>query len=339
LIAAGFCAGAASWLATAMWARRRARDLERLGLDSEQWHSLATKDTLTGVLFLCLAVASVAEAWEGQTSGADPWLALVLLPLIVSLVWSRRFVRYTRRQAVESDIARREQERRKHEEQFTERLTTLLKARDLNLPSGAAVRTLYEPAQGVLGGDFLATIEYSYDLLFAVGDVTGHGFGAAVEAMRVRDLMVAALRAGDELTRVVRLVNSYLCTSEFGESLATLFVGCYSGNELRYVSGGHVPALVVEPDSVRELLPTGSILGMDADVPIAEEKTSLSSGTRVVVFTDGLTEAYGGRGGLDIDEIGTITRAEGLGGLHTAVLTRQPEVVRDDIAVIELVVP
>jgi serine phosphatase RsbU (regulator of sigma subunit) len=86
-------------------------------------------------------------------------------------------------------------------------------------------------------------------------------------------------------------------------------------------------------------LPTGSILGMDADVPIAEEKTSLSSGTRVVVFTDGLTEAYGGRGGLDIDEIGTITRAEGLGGLHTAVLTRQPEVVRDDIAVIELVVP
>lgn len=48
MIAAGFCAGAASWLATAMWARRRARDLERLGLDSEQWNSLATKDTLTG---------------------------------------------------------------------------------------------------------------------------------------------------------------------------------------------------------------------------------------------------------------------------------------------------
>jgi hypothetical protein len=103
------------------------------------------------------------------------------------------------------------------------------------------LRTLFHPVEGQIGGDFLGTAVAGEDVLFVVGDVSGHGLQAAVEALRLKDLVLSAAVAGGGLAGALALNNAQVWADPLGEALATVFVGRYGQGVLRYASAGHLP--------------------------------------------------------------------------------------------------
>src|SRR4029450_13981397 len=93
LAALGFLAASLSWLAGARRASRRARLGEHRELHTAQWRSIGAKDALAGALFVGLVPGLVAAAIQHQTSTAEVLLVVGAVPVHLSLVWVRRFIR------------------------------------------------------------------------------------------------------------------------------------------------------------------------------------------------------------------------------------------------------
>ena len=79
---------------------------------------------------------------------------------------------------------------------------------------------------------------------------------------------------------------------------AGMFVTCILGeynlitDEIRWVNGGHQPALIIHEDGSYELLSTdGIFLGMYPDEVYKENTKNLISGDRIILFTDGIIES------------------------------------------------
>jgi Stage II sporulation protein E (SpoIIE) len=85
--------------------------------------------------------------------------------------------------------------------------------------------------------------------------------------------------------------------------------------------------------------PTGPLLGLVEHPVIEEREVVLAPGFRVVLYPDGLLEAYGRLGGLGEEEVlGMVVQGE-FALLHARLSTLRPEPLRDDIAAIEFIVP
>lgn len=203
------------------------------------------------------------------------------------------------------------------------------------LPDGTSVETLYVPVEQV-GGDFLGTAEVDGDAVAFIGDVAGHGIDASIVAAGVKDQLIEAIVDGAGIEEAVTEANDLLRTDLPG--FATLFAcRLRSDGELSFVNAGHVPPLFFEGEP-EHLPPTGPMLGA---VEHEYETTScdVEPATRVVAFTDGVTEAYGARGGLSEAEIRAVaSEPGGFVDLAAAVSSKLPEPVRDDIAAFELTV-
>lgn len=339
LAAVGCLAGSLSWLARSHRAVRRAHAAEHAGRHAPQWHSIAAKDRLVGALMVSLVPIMAAQAIQGQVSSAD-WLVLVaVVPLLLSLAWIRRFNRLAELIEAESDFAQRQRERAGQEHELAGRIAQRLDAPNVETPAGLLLRTLYHPAEGVVGGDFLGTGTAGDEVLFVVGDVIGHGLDAAINALRVKDLVLTAMLTGAPLPAVLALANTHLCADPSGEALATVFVARYGSGVLRYVNAGHLPGHLFDGGTDQPLPPSGPLLGLLDDPTYEERQVALEPGFRLVVYTDGLLDAYGRLGGLGDQEVVEIIRQGEFALLHERLNARRPEPLRDDIAAIELLLP
>jgi len=347
LAALGFLAASLSWLAGARRAYHRARAVEHRGLHAQaaQWRSIGAKDALAGALFVSLVPGLVAAAIQHQTSTAEVFLVVGAVPALLSLVWIRRFIRLAGLIEAEADYSQRQRERAGQEADLTSRVAARLGADNLATPGGILLRTLYHPVEGLVGGDFLGTATRGEDVLFVVGDVSGHGLDAAIQALRLKDLLLAAALAGARLADALALANAHLCADPSGEALATVFLARYHDGVLRYANAGHLPGHLFNGGSDQPLPPTGPLLGLAADTDadthlgIGERAVQVAPGFRVVVYTDGLIEAYGKLGGLDDEEVVELVRQGEFALLHERLNARRPEPLRDDIAAIEFILP
>jgi serine phosphatase RsbU (regulator of sigma subunit) len=353
LAAAGFLAGSLSWMVGARRAYRRAVAVEHRGLEAAQWRSLAAKDGLAGALLLSLVPVLVAKSFQGRTAPADWFWLVAVVPLLASLAWIGRFHRLAGLIETEADYAQHQRERADQEAELASTVAARLGAENLETPGGVVLRTLFHPAEGVVGGDFLGTATAGEAVWFVIGDVAGHGLEAAVKALRLKDLVLSAARAGLRLSDALALGNALLWADPSGEALATVFVARYGDGVLRYANAGHLPGHLLNggtPTASRGrdgdagggnqmLAPTGPLLGLVEHPVIEEREVALAPGFRVVVYTDGLLEAYGRLGGLgDQEVLGLVVQGE-FALLHERLNTRRPEPLRDDIAAIEFLVP
>ncbi|MGH9101984.1 MAG: PP2C family protein-serine/threonine phosphatase, partial [Acidimicrobiales bacterium] len=164
------------------------------------------------------------------------------------------------------------------------------------------VAARFVPARGVLAGDWYDVIEAAPGrLAAAIVDISGHGAQAGIFALRVKHLLLPALRAGRSPSDALAAVAAQL--GDTGEQFATalvLDIELESG-WCRWASAGHPPALRHRDGVVHQLGPTGPILG---PFPGAWESRSLqvAPGDLFVLYTDGIPEARtagGGRYGTD----------------------------------------
>ena len=336
LVALCYLAAAVEWVRTARAALERARGLAHQKRPAEQWRTLAAKDAVGSLLFFGLAAVTAVEASQGALTAADLLLIGGVGPTAASLALGRRFERLSAQVEAIEDLAYRRAVHAAQRDVFADRFAERLAGIDVTGVPGVVLSSLYEPVEGALGGDFVGVAAVGERLDLVVGDVTGHGFDAALDAMRLKDLLLAELRAGEGPARALAVANGFLSSETVSESFATAFVAQYQSGVITYANAGHPPALIVGEEGEHSLPPTGPLLGVTADPTFEQPDVLLGAGQRLVAFTDGLIEAYGPAGGLEATQIAAHVRSGGIDALHAAICTARHEPVRDDIAVVDL---
>ena len=132
------------------------------------------------------------------------------------------------------------------------------------------------------------------DTLFAVGDVSGKGAGAAMIMANVQASLRALTDTGLELSTMIGKINTLIAQSTSAEQFITYFAAIYhpDKHEITYVNAGHNPPRIIRSDgTISELTEGGLILGMMPDMPYDEVTLPFENGDVLVAFTDGISEA------------------------------------------------
>jgi sigma-B regulation protein RsbU (phosphoserine phosphatase) len=146
------------------------------------------------------------------------------------------------------------------------------------------------------GGDYFDFISLDDDRsAFVVGDVSGHGIGAALFMASGRANVRALLSVKNDLKEVMDRMNDLLASDMDDENFMTLFVGClnHHDNSLTFVNAGHDEPLIyrARDRSVEQLdttgLPAGMMEGWSYDVATARP---LEPGDVLLLTTDGVWE-------------------------------------------------
>jgi serine phosphatase RsbU (regulator of sigma subunit)/anti-sigma regulatory factor (Ser/Thr protein kinase) len=157
-----------------------------------------------------------------------------------------------------------------------------------------------ESAQQV-GGDFYDVLKITDDsVLLIIADVMGKGIPAAMFAAILRSLLRAVPEWMNQpaalLARVNRLLFEELSGVDMFITAQLVFVDAKS-RKLTTASAGHCPVLIsTEQDTVRSLSPEGLPLGILPDTAFTNHTEILPKSCRVLLYTDGLTEARNDRG-------------------------------------------
>jgi sigma-B regulation protein RsbU (phosphoserine phosphatase) len=267
------------------------------------------------VLTASIDEKSLVAAME---AGADDFLPKPLRPAELGA----RLHAAERVLALEAQMAARNRELSEAYAQLSRDLDMARTLQQSQLPApqdlgGLRCEGMFEPSSFV-GGDIYDYFALGEDLAVVyMADVSGHGVAAAMLAVavqhRLRTSCVQVIRAMGEMTDLraaaVRIATDFnqrfLQTAEDGLYL-TLAFGLMrrSSGEGALLHAGHPPSLLATAGQ-REFQPVG-----DAGVPIGvlEEpgfeavRVQLAPGSRLVLYTDGITECSGRDGEAFGDE-------------------------------------
>jgi len=163
-----------------------------------------------------------------------------------------------------------------------------------------AVSALVEPAHEV-GGDFFDYYQLPDGrFVVTVADVSDKGIPAAIFMMKSRLILRAQVASSASLAAAVTDANDRLHSNNAGKMFVTAFVGVFDPQtgRLTYVSAGHNPPILRHADGSVEWVRgrRSLVLGLRASVVYHEEVLPLSAGDRLLLYTDGVTEAMGAHG-------------------------------------------
>lgn len=130
-------------------------------------------------------------------------------------------------------------------------------------------------------------------LTLAVGDVSGHGFGPALQMVEVRALVRLLLQESRELPELMEYLNHLLHADLPEASFISLFLADIdlASGQLTYAGAGHAAHLLRADGTPLDLPSTGPLLSIDADVCFDRvPPLQLHPGDLLVLCTDGLTE-------------------------------------------------
>lgn len=145
-------------------------------------------------------------------------------------------------------------------------------------------------------GDFYDCIALPDDrLVLVIADVAGKGLGAALYMATGRALIRSQIAFGvTEPAALLAGVNARLLEDTHAGLFITAFIGVLDPmmGTLTYANAGHPPALLLATNGpARSLLPTGLVLGVEPNIAWREETVALAPGNRLLLYTDGVTEA------------------------------------------------
>lgn len=138
----------------------------------------------------------------------------------------------------------------------------------------------------------------------AVGDVTGHGVGAALLMATARALIRGLVTRPENLADCLTQVNSLLSTDvrDTGRFMSLFFLMIEEGSRnISWVRAGHDPAILFDParETVEELMGPGMVLGVEEDYCYEQvDKGIETAGTIIFIGTDGIWEAHNFKGEL-----------------------------------------
>jgi sigma-B regulation protein RsbU (phosphoserine phosphatase) len=169
------------------------------------------------------------------------------------------------------------------------------------LPRGFAdsafmkVGARYIPASTVGGDyyDFFKIDQEHYGLI--VADVSGHGVAAAMIMAMTKVLLKTFSPQIISPKQTLEKINSIFQNDIKTDNFVTVFYAILNTNtkQLTYVSAGHNPIIYMDKKTKEyELIKAeGLFLGVFEDMLLQDRSRITKSGDRIVLYTDGLTEA------------------------------------------------
>ncbi|MCJ7738066.1 MAG: SpoIIE family protein phosphatase [Anaerolineae bacterium] len=152
----------------------------------------------------------------------------------------------------------------------------------------------WQPARQV-AGDFYDFIEMDGGLGLVIADVSGKGVPAALFMAVSRSIVRGSVGRSPRPAECIAHANRLICVDSSGGMFVTLFFGCLdpAAHTLTYVNAGHNPPLLYQAarNVLTELSRTAMALGVYEDAPLEQEQIRLEPGDRLVLYTDGVTDA------------------------------------------------
>jgi sigma-B regulation protein RsbU (phosphoserine phosphatase) len=147
------------------------------------------------------------------------------------------------------------------------------------------------------GGDYFDFImQPDGCLCIAIGDVSGHGFGAALVMAETRAYVRSYATLESDMGAILSRVNNALVTDLDGGQYVTLLLARLDPRNrlVRYASAGHIPCYLLRPSGEigHVMESTGPPSGLFAGSQYCSSPAiSLDYGETLVLLTDGVTEA------------------------------------------------
>jgi sigma-B regulation protein RsbU (phosphoserine phosphatase) len=292
-------------------------------------------------------IASVVVWWIAPPSPQPLWHLITTgwkFPLLVTVVFSVIVFLYTTAKAhlerrnvelersVELGAARIEMQ-----EQELERAREIqqsLLPKDIPQLPGFEIAAAWRPAR-MVGGDYFDVLRLGEKrLAICIADVVGKGVSAALLMANVQATVRAFARDSESPARLCSRVNSVLCGNIASEKFVTFFYGVLDADQrtLQYCNAGHPSPLLVSSDSIRQLAARGAVLGVFPTWKYEDSTIGLNPGDRLLLFTDGITEASGSHGQeFGEDSIAALAKAHRAGSaseLNSRVLAQASDFCR-----------
>ncbi len=159
------------------------------------------------------------------------------------------------------------------------------------------VDALYQPVS-TIGGDFGVVTQVGSELHLLVCDVSGHGITSALIANRIYTETMSLLGRCEKAEAMLQRLNHFVLHEiqmqgfYFSMAMARL-----SADQRRmcFLNAGHPPAIWIRSSGETRLLGArSSVLGLfdDAVDPQPSEELDLQSRDRILLYTDGISEAF-----------------------------------------------
>ena len=151
-----------------------------------------------------------------------------------------------------------------------------------------------------VGGDYIDLIKLDEQQIMIVADVAGKGLASAIVGTAFRAAFRALAISGMPLVKIAQRLNQHHWDE--GEETRRKYVtallmklDCKAGR-LQFVNAGHNPGFLVLPDGAAplQLNSSGVPLGMLPGMKYEAEEFAFPEGSRLLVYTDGLTEVFMG---------------------------------------------
>lgn len=247
--------------------------------------------------------ATVGIAVEAMQHGVTdfvekPWTNSQLLEVLRKQITLGRERRESARLAVQENQAQKVIASQFHEQEHE-----IAEARAIQegfLPkeipqlAGYEIAAAWQSAR-VVGGDYFDVLPFDGEVCgLCIADVAGKGLPAALLMSNLQAAVRGLASPSLSPEALCARLNALLCRNIASDRFVTLFYAHLDGpaRQLRYVSAGHNPPFVLHRDGSHERLREGGlVLGVFANQSFKSGTVQLQSGDRMVLYTDGVTEA------------------------------------------------
>ncbi|HBL41695.1 MAG TPA: hypothetical protein DDY98_09180 [Ruminococcaceae bacterium] len=177
---------------------------------------------------------------------------------------------------------------------------------EFTAPNGCvAVSALVKPAKET-GGDFFDYFMLGENLLVVLAaDVSDKGLASAMYVMKAQCIIKQALYAQQknddtewdciDLEAAMNQVNNFITRGNQDDVFVTMWLGCFDCRTGvgKYVNAGHLPPAILDRNGKIRWLENDSqlFMGVFENTDLKAEPIRLKQGDRLVVYTDGVTDA------------------------------------------------
>lgn len=159
---------------------------------------------------------------------------------------------------------------------------------------GIEVAGNWRPAR-IVGGDYFDVLRFSDTrMAVCIADVSGKGISAALLMSNLQAVVRAFAAEHVRPRDLMSKVNRLMCANIMPGRFVTVFYALLdtSQGKITFCNAGHNPPVLVHEDHTWQHLSTGgSIVAAFAEAQYEEQEIALRPGDRLVMFTDGVTEA------------------------------------------------
>ncbi len=227
--------------------------------------------------------------------------------------------------AMQSQRARILAERLREEVDSVRRLQESVITTDLPKPPGYKITARYEPSQirvvgnmpvVMAGGDYYDVFALdATTLIMLIGDASGHGVKACMSIMTMHTLLrMIRDKRYSKTADFVQEVNRFLCTSDIVKDEGGFITLLYTtldlqSNKLQFTSAGQ-PMPLLQNLETNEIARMGTDedgglpLAIDEDWKYEQKEVIIPVNSRVLIYTDGLEEAFPAEGDEWRDQFG-----------------------------------